>query len=457
MKQRKHVHSGGAALLAAAIMALMLVPSAGAAVGTAGDEDARSRDSIFITANNEFNPANGVVSGSGTRRDPFVISGWNVSDVHIQNTSKYVTIRDNVVTGTLVLDWIGDRVKLVNNTIGDLRVNQNRERTGDRTSGYIAHNTFGVVGQLRHYDGVFANNTVGSPDQMNLPFSEERAVNFDGFNGAHFFDNTIYGYMDATLHGHHHSSGFGKKSHYHGKEAEPTDEHDHGTHAVEDHAMMDHTNRWHEVWIHNNKIYSSNSWALRYTDQNHAANDRTAASETNEDLNLPHVHHTRIHMEGNKLFGSGLMVDVFNANDKEKHTKIAHGVVDIKDNQITVQPALFGWSGGFNGIDVSQAQHLALRIVGNTIALDKGEQSTAPDVDVLGWNEGTSGIFMNTLDVGNVYVFGNELKDFSYGVRAANFTKTVKWWVRGLKTTRVQDPLYYDNSVKSQPKTKGKS
>jgi hypothetical protein len=450
MHVRKNLQVGGAIFLAAALLGLLLVPTAGATVGATADDDARERDFISINANNEFNPSNGVVGGSGTRRDPFVISGWNVSDVQIQNTSKYVVIKDNVVSGSLVLDWIGSRLTLVNNKVGDLRVNQNRERTGDRTSGVIAHNTFGVVGQLRHWDGVFAHNVVGTPDQMNLPWSEERAVNFDGFNGAHFVKNTIYGYMDATLHGHHHSSGFGRKSHYHAmKPMKEGDEHAHHeaeAAEAEDHDHMDHTDRFHQVWIRNNKIYSSNSWALRYTDQNHAANDRTASSETNEELNLPHVHHTRIHMTNNKLFGSGLMVDVFNAKD-ENHEKIAHGTVDIKNNTITVQPELLG--GAFDGITIAAAQHLALRIVGNTV-----EMKATDSPDVLGWNQGTSGIWMNEFDVAKIFVFGNELKDFSYGVRAANFSETVKWWVRGLKTTRVEDPLYYDNSVKRQPKTK---
>ena len=191
MKLGKYRRIGGAALLATALMALLLVPQAGAAVGSKADDDARTRDGIFINANNEFNPANGVIGGSGSRRDPFVISGWNVSDVQIRNTSKYVTIKDNVISGTLVLDWIGNRVTLDNNTIGDLRVNQNVERTGDMTSGLIAHNTFGVVGQLRHFDGMFMHNVVGTPDQANLPFSEERAVNFDGFNGAHVPDRVV--------------------------------------------------------------------------------------------------------------------------------------------------------------------------------------------------------------------------------------------------------------------------
>ncbi|MGH2755529.1 MAG: hypothetical protein ACRDLB_14015, partial [Actinomycetota bacterium] len=279
----------------------------------------------------------------------------------------------------------------------------------------------------------------------------ERAVNFDGFNGARFMKNTIYGYMDATLHGHHHSSGFGKRSHYHAMKPMPEgDEHsEHAGHAAkeESHDKMDHTKRFHEVTIKDNKIYSTNLWALRYTDQNHAANDRTANSEPNEELNLPHVHHTRVHLRNNKLFGSGLMVDVFNAND-DHHSKIAHGSVDIKNNTITIEPQLLEFSA-VDGISVQRAQHLSLRIVGNTVEMKKPENA-----NLLGQGEGTAGIWMNELDVGRAYILGNELKDFSYGVRASNFTETVRWWVRGLKTTRVQDPVYYDNSVKRQPKTR---
>ena len=40
----------------------------------------------------------------------------------------------------------------------------------------------------------------------------------DGFNGAHFVHNTIYGFVDARLHGHHHSSGWGEPSHNHGSQ-----------------------------------------------------------------------------------------------------------------------------------------------------------------------------------------------------------------------------------------------
>ena len=41
---------------------------------------------------------------------------------------------------------------------------------------------------------------------------------------------------------------------------------------------MDHTQRYHEVWVTDNEIVSPGPWALRYYDEAHSANDRTAAT-----------------------------------------------------------------------------------------------------------------------------------------------------------------------------------
>ena len=35
-----------------------------------------SRENIVITKDSEFNPAHGVRSGEGTKKNPYVISGW---------------------------------------------------------------------------------------------------------------------------------------------------------------------------------------------------------------------------------------------------------------------------------------------------------------------------------------------------------------------------------------------
>src|SRR5687767_16020763 len=84
--------------------------------------------SVEIGANSQFTPQNGVRSGKGTKRNPYVIEGWDLGRLEIHDTDRWVVIRNNILHN-LTLDWIGDRVKVVNNRIGDLRVNQNVERT----------------------------------------------------------------------------------------------------------------------------------------------------------------------------------------------------------------------------------------------------------------------------------------------------------------------------------------
>jgi len=54
---------------------------------------------IFIDGNGNFTPASGVVGGSGTPSDPFVIAGWTIlapsgPGIQIRNTNAYFVIRD---------------------------------------------------------------------------------------------------------------------------------------------------------------------------------------------------------------------------------------------------------------------------------------------------------------------------------------------------------------------------
>jgi hypothetical protein len=449
---------GATAICLIAIYAVVAAAPAGAAgpQAPANDPPKQQRDSIFIRANNEFNPANGVRTGSGTRSDPFVISGWELDSIHIKDTNRWLVVKDNVVTGRLVLDWIGDRVTVVDNDVSDLRVNQNVKRTGDMTSGLIAHNTFGVVGQLRHWDGVFAHNVVGSPDGMELPFFSNEAVNFDGFNGGQFHHNTVYGFVNMTLHGHHHSTGFGHHSHNHAyttpEEAEAEKAHEGHAHAKKNkkmpaHDEMDHTDRWHEVFVYDNKIYAAAPYALRYTDQNHAANDRTANSEENPALNEPHVHHTRVHLTNNQLFGGGIAVDIFNAKD-ERHLSTKRGSMHIANNVISLtrtdQDAFFT---NLHGISVNDATDITLRITGNSI-----KETSAQTDSLTRANEFDAGIWLGRFDLGNLYLADNSVTDMAFGVYAHDLSKSVFWWVNGLKTTRVGMPVYYDNSVQNQPK-----
>lgn len=427
-------------VMVAATFSLVAVPQASAAPG----REARNQ-SILIGKDSQFTPANGVRSGSGTVSDPFVISGWEVFAIEIHDTNKHFEITNNKVEN-LILNWNGNNVLVKNNEIGDLRVNENVERTGGPTTGVITNNTFGVVGQLRHFDGVFAHNVVGSAEQnpmTDVPFfSNDRAVNFDGFNGAHFFDNTLYGYLEVRLHGHHHSSAYGENSHYHGTEH---DHSDHSEHSMDD--MVDHTNRFHEVWVHSNTIYASGPYALIYTDSNHAGNDRTANSEENEELNKPHTHHTRIHLVDNKLVGSGLYVDIFNADD-DRHTTTNRGLMEIARNDITVNYGddRFPFENR-NGITVWEAKDVNLRIIDNKIRYDGTEDPLTVDDQ---WGT-SSGISLQSLDKADVSIVRNFVQNYFYGVSASDMTKTVFWKISDLETDGVTTAVNYDQSVKNKP------
>jgi len=421
----------------AILLMVMVFPSAAVAAG-ATDRPKQTRDSIFIDEMKDFNPANGVRSGSGTARDPYVISGWDVDWIEIKDTDAYVVITDNVVRH-LTLDWIGGGIEVRNNDVGDLRVNQNRPRTGDPTSGVIENNTFDVVGQLRHFDGVFQNNVVGSKDQMRLPFFNRRAVNFDGFNGSVFRNNTIYGYMDARLHGHHHSSGFSAPSHYHGKS--PESHH---------HAMVDHTVRYHQVHIYGNKIYSDYYYALAYLDTAHSANDRTAASETEKTLNDPHIHYTRVFMHDNELIGSGLYVDIFNAKDELHKQGNGRGLFEIRGNKIVLQPTqdpmLFGTR---HGIDVYQATDVTMKIVDNVVSgIETSDQVTAMKENT----DSLAGINIYRINKADIFLSGNAISHAAYGIKAADMTKSVHWTISELTTSDVGQSVYWDSSVHNAPR-----
>ena len=61
-----------------------------------------THDPIYIEGNDNFTPANGVVAGSGTENDPYIIENWdinaeNANGIEIRNTTAYFIIRNCLV------------------------------------------------------------------------------------------------------------------------------------------------------------------------------------------------------------------------------------------------------------------------------------------------------------------------------------------------------------------------
>jgi hypothetical protein len=413
-----------------------------AAPAVAGVEDG----SVVIEDDSQFTETNGVRRGKGTKQNPYVIEGWELGRLEISDTNRYVVIRNNVIN-TLILDWVGNRVTVVRNRIGDLRVNQNVERKGLPTSGVIANNRFGNVGQLRHWDGLFANNMVGTaPTEDDITFGtgSQRIANFDGFNGSRYRNNTFFGYVEIRIHGHHHSSSFGDTSH------------DHGSDGEHDKMSLEHMKRHHKTVFTGNTIHATGPYGLIYTDSNHAGNDRTATSETNEALNDPHVHRTKVAFLRNRLIGSGIMVDIFNADDSQKHLRTATGHFTIKGNTIELREyreMVDGWSSPPVGIEVHQARDLRLNIVKNSITGPAPEAHRAM-TDKIG-SYVASGIQLLDVEKAVINISNNTVSNRIAGVYARRFNR-VTWSINSLKTEGVETEVDYDNSS-SQPKSKATS
>lgn len=82
------------AVLLAALLALASIPSSGASL--------EPHAPIRITGNSEFTAENGVVSGSGTAEDPYLIEGWSIIEavvgadygIWLENIDAHVVIRN---------------------------------------------------------------------------------------------------------------------------------------------------------------------------------------------------------------------------------------------------------------------------------------------------------------------------------------------------------------------------
>jgi hypothetical protein len=211
---------------------------------------------------------------------------------------------------------------------------------------------------------------------------------------------------------------------------------------------VDHTRRYHEVFIHENRIYTSNTYALEYVDTDHAGNDRTANSETNPYLNAPHTHYTRVHILSNVLYGAGILVDVFNAQD-ERHVRTPSGLVDIAGNRVTLERDLVRPFEALQGIEVRQARYLTLRIRSNTVA---GPVPLIGVEPLRALQSHGAGILLNRLDHANVYILSDRVSNRQFGVHALRLAKTVRWTIRGLVTTDVDRPVAYDGTVANPPR-----
>ena len=379
------------------------------------------RGSIVIAGDEGFNPANGVRSGSGTYEDPFVISGWYVDQVLVADTSKAFVFTGNYVSDILILDWTGKGGYVHHNHLDDLRTNRNVARTGDPSATVIEGNLILDVEELRHFDGEVRNNTIGREDLLgSLLRGDGVVLNIAGLNGAGIHDNVIFGGVDMKIHGHHHSDMPGLHSHNHGQPDEA---------QAEDH-IEDHQVRYVDFHFYGNRIVDT-GFGMRYNDLNHAGDDRQATSEQEPMLEKPHVHHTRISLHDNVIEGATLRVAAINAVD-ERHLGGETAELDIHHNRILKPTA-------GDGIVVQDVRNATVSIHDNVI--EKGSLQLA----------GTSAVFLHRFGNATVLVGQNQMGDYRYGVRAAEFDNMTRWSVADNRAPGVKQLVYWDDSVANPP------
>jgi parallel beta-helix repeat protein len=67
-----------------------------------------THEPIYIYGDDEFTYSNGVMSGSGTAEDPYIIEGWNISPtnadygIYVDHTTSHFVIRDCVIGGARI-------------------------------------------------------------------------------------------------------------------------------------------------------------------------------------------------------------------------------------------------------------------------------------------------------------------------------------------------------------------
>lgn len=397
---------------------------------------------VAIRGDEGFTPAAGISGGSGTAADPFVIRGVRTPLLQLSDTTAYFVVAGSDI-GTLVLDWNGKGGLVCRNHIGDLRVNRNVERVEAPTAGIIEGNRIDKVGQIRHYDGMFRDNEVGTATSRGV------VLNIDGMNGADFARNAIRGGVDMKIHGHHH--GVPGDSHMHvtrtaesNAEAAETGEGapsaDEGAHAAMKPSVdadgVDHADRPVLFRFHDNTIVDPSGFGLRYNDRNHAGDDRTAASEASPQLELPHVHRTTILIENNTIASAPLRVEIVNAAD-ERHLAGQHASLVVRRN--VVKDVVTG-----SGIIVSAVSDADVLVSENTV-----QRASLAGVN-LGLGT-AAGIDLVSFGNSTVRVVANSISGFTYGVRAREFDAGTSWSVGKNSVSGAKRDVWWDGSVPNPP------
>ncbi len=204
------------ALTAAAVgLVVLSVVLMGGQVGRGRFFELGNHEPIYIYGDEGFTIENGVVSGSGTAADPYVIEGWQIDapqadyGIYIDHTTAFFVVRDCTV----------ERARLAGvylNTVRNGRVERSRIGLSDtavyllNSSGnrlwrnVIADSLYGVVMGARAQGNVIAGNT----------FLENGQNAYDPYGVNVWFDDCQGNYWSDYQGADHDGDGIGDVPYY---------------------------------------------------------------------------------------------------------------------------------------------------------------------------------------------------------------------------------------------------
>jgi len=121
-----------------------------------------SHSPIRILGDKSFTQGNGVVGGSGTKEDPYIIELWEINatgyefGIHIENTTAYFIIRNSKIYGANRGEerWKGNGIYFLNVKNGKI---ENCQISGNRERGIFLYNSSNNVIS----NNIISNNNMG--------------------------------------------------------------------------------------------------------------------------------------------------------------------------------------------------------------------------------------------------------------------------------------------------------
>jgi len=170
-------------------------------LGLATESNLIDHKPITIEGDYQFTADNGVVSGSGTVDDPYIIEGWKIdagySDygIRIHRTSRYFIIRNVEISGAgkaaIFLSYVKngriEDCRLVGNWIGV-------------SLSFSSHNRIEKCKIESNVDGIHFYFSFDNQILQNTIVKNDTAVWFDAANGNDIIGNTVsHNYMGVYL------------------------------------------------------------------------------------------------------------------------------------------------------------------------------------------------------------------------------------------------------------------